>query len=232
MSVLVVQNYQGSGLGQIESVLADAGFSIDLRHPYNGDALPADENGHEALIVLGGEQNALADVQCPYFPHLLNLIRRFGDKDKAVLGICLGSQLIARAYGGENILDRPMEFGWREIRLTEDGKSDPVLSAAGDVFPIFHWHRDTFSLPKNAIHMATSDMTPHQAYRIGRAVYGTQFHFEADTKLVAQWNDELSGLISGFAPEWAVQYPTLAKTFGVDADTAGAVIARAWVNQI
>src|SRR5690606_19625666 len=107
----------------------------------------------------------------------------------------------------ENILDRPMEFGWREVRLTEEGRSDPVLSAAGDTFQIFHWHRDTFSLPKNAIHMATSDMTPHQAYRIGRAVYGTQFHFEADTGLISEWNNQLIEVISDFAPDWPVQYP-------------------------
>ncbi|HHV67565.1 type 1 glutamine amidotransferase [Brucella intermedia] len=232
MGVLVVQNYQGSGLGQIEPILTDAGFSIDLRHPYDGDTLPADDDGYQALIVLGGEQNALADDECPYFPHLLELIRKFGGSDKAVLGICLGSQLIARAYGGENILDRPMEFGWREVQLTEEGKSDPFLSAAGEAFPIFHWHRDTFSLPKNAIHMATSDMTPHQAYRIGRAVYGTQFHFEADTKLVAEWNDQLGGLISGFAPQWTEQYPVLAETLGIKADAAGAVLAKAWVSQI
>ncbi|PJR91793.1 GMP synthase [Ochrobactrum sp. 695/2009] len=232
MGVLVVQNYQGSGLGQIEPILTDAGFSIDLRHPYDGDTLPADDYGYRALIVLGGEQNALADDECPYFPHLLELIRKFGGSDKAVLGICLGSQLIARAYGGENILDRPMEFGWREVQLTEEGKSDPFLSAAGEAFPIFHWHRDTFSLPKNAIHMATSDMTPHQAYRIGRAVYGTQFHFEADTKLVAEWNDQLGGLISGFAPQWTEQYPVLAETLGIKADAAGAVLAKAWVSQI
>ena len=232
MGVLVVQNYQGSGLGQIEPILTYAGFSIDLRHPYDGDTLPADDDGYQALIVLGGEQNALADDECPYFPHLLELIRKFGGSDKAVLGICLGSQLIARAYGGENMLDRPMEFGWREVQLTEEGKSDPVLSAAGEAFPIFHWHRDTFSLPRNAIHMATSDMTPHQAYRIGRAVYGTQFHFEADTKLVAEWNDQLGGLISGFAPQWTEQYPVLAETLGIKADAAGAVLAKAWVSQI
>ncbi len=123
MSVLVIQNYPGSGLGQIEPILIEAGRSIDLFHAYRGDALPQDDSAYQALIVLGGEQNALADAEFPYFPDLLNLIRTFGDKDKAVLGICLGSQLVARAYGAENILDRPMEFGWREVRLTERGKA-------------------------------------------------------------------------------------------------------------
>lgn len=232
MSVLVIQNYPDSGLGQIEPILIEAGRSIDLRHAYRGDALPQDDSDYQALIVLGGEQNALADAQCPYFPDLLNLIRAFGDKDKAVLGICLGSQLVARAYGGENILDRPMEFGWHEVRLTEKGQSDPVLAAAGSAFPIFHWHRDTFSLPEGAIHIAVSDMTAHQAYRIGRAVYGTQFHFEADTKLVVDWNETLSDVIAEFDPEWAAEFPAHLQHSGIAADKAGAALARAWTNLI
>lgn len=232
MRVLVVQNYPDSGLGQIEPILTEAGYAIDIRHAYRGEPLPTDDSDHKALIVLGGEQNALADDECPYFPELLELIRRFGDKDKAVLGICLGSQLVARAYGGENILDRPMEFGWHEVRLTEDGHSDPLLSVAGSAFPIFHWHRDTFSLPEGAIHMAVSDMTTHQAYRIGRAVYGTQFHFEADSKLAVEWSETLSDVIAQFDSEWAQSLPANLNKSGAAADKAGAALARAWVSLI
>lgn len=232
MRVLVVQNYDGAGLGQIEPALKEAGYAIDLRLPYSGDALPADDTDHKALIVLGGEQNALADAEFAYFPHLLDLIRGFGDRDKAVLGICLGSQLVARAYGGDNILDRPMEFGWQEVRLTEEGLNDPVLSTAGRAFPIFHWHRDTFTLPKGAVHMAQSDMTQNQAYRIGRAVYGTQFHFEADTALVKQWNAQLAHEIEDFAPGWDKAFAQLAESVGRTSDRAGAALAKAWLDQI
>ena len=232
MQVLVVQNYSDSGLGQIEPILIEAGYGIDIRHAYNGDTLPADDSQHNALIVLGGEQNALADSDYPYFPDLLNLIRAFGDKDKAVLGICLGSQLIARAYGGENILNRPMEFGWHDVQLTEQGRHDPVLSAAGDTFPIFHWHRDTFSLPQDAVHMATSDRTVNQAYRIGRAVYGTQFHFEADSRLVTEWSTALSEMIADFDSQWAVEFPEKLQRTGPVADKAGAALAQAWVGLI
>ncbi|QWK79340.1 type 1 glutamine amidotransferase [Ochrobactrum sp. BTU1] len=232
MSVLVVQNYPDSGLGQIEPILIEAGHTIDIRHAYNGDLLPQDDNQHEALIVLGGEQNALDDGDYPYFPRLLNLIRAFGKNDKAVLGICLGSQLVARAYGGKNILDRPMEFGWHQVRLTKEGQSDPVLSAAGSTFPIFHWHRDTFTLPEAAIHMATSDMTAHQAYRIGRAVYATQFHFEADTKLVVEWSETLCDTIARFDSDWAAALPDNLLQSGAAADKAGAALARAWVGVI
>ncbi|MCL7999580.1 type 1 glutamine amidotransferase [Brucella sp. 21LCYQ03] len=232
MRVLVIQNYPDSGLGQIEPILIEAGYAIDLIYAYNGQTLPEDDSNHKALIVLGGDQNALADGEFPYFPNLLNLIRAFGDHDKAVLGICLGSQLIARAYGGENILNRPMEFGWHEVRLTEQGAADPVLSAAGAAFPIFHWHRDTFSLPDGAVHMATSDMTVNQAYRIGRATYGTQFHFEADTKLVSEWSGSLSEMIAGFDSQWAAEFPRNLQLSGVAADRAGAALARAWVGLI
>jgi len=232
MRVLVIQNYPDSGLGQIEPILIEAGYAIDLIHAYNGATLPKDDSNHKALIVLGGDQNALADDEFPYFPNLLNLIRVFGDHEKAVLGICLGSQLIARAYGGENILNRPMEFGWHEVRLTEQGAADPVLSAAGVTFPIFHWHRDTFSLPDGAVHMATSDMTVNQAYRIGRATYGTQFHFEADTKLVSEWSASLSEMIAGFDSQWAAELPRNLQLSGVAADRAGAALARAWVGLI
>ncbi|MEJ5082180.1 type 1 glutamine amidotransferase [Ochrobactrum sp. MYb379] len=232
MRVLVIQNYPDSGLGQIEPILIEAGYAIDLIHAYNGETLPEDDSNHKALIVLGGDQNALADDEFPYFPNLLNLIRAFGEHDKAVLGICLGSQLIARAYGGENILNRPMEFGWHEVRLTERGATDPVLSAAGATFPIFHWHRDTFSLPDGAVHMATSDMTVNQAYRIGRATYGTQFHFEADTKLVSEWSESLREIIAGFDSQWAAEFPRNVQLSGVVADRAGAALARAWVSLI
>lgn len=232
MRVLVIQNYPDSGLGQIEPILIEAGYAIDLIHAYNGQTLPEDDSNHKALIVLGGDQNALADDEFPYFPNLLNLIRAFGDHEKAVLGICLGSQLIARAYGGENVLNRPMEFGWHEVRLTEQGAADPVLSAAGAAFPIFHWHRDTFLLPEAAVHMATSDMTVNQAYRIGRATYGTQFHFEADTKLVSEWSASLSEMIAGFDSQWAAEFPRNVQLSGVAADRAGAALARAWVDMI
>ncbi len=80
--------------------------------------------------------------------------------------------------------------------------------------------------------MAASDMTPHQAYRIGRAVYGTQFHFEADRRLVAEWNARFADGIARFAPEWDRDFPALSERFGPAADRAGAALARAWIGRI
>ena len=91
MRVLVVQNFDNEGLGQIGAALVEAGADIDLRRPYKGDTLPQDSGAHDAMVVLGGAQNALDDASCPYFPDLLDLTRDFAGKDRSVLGICLGS---------------------------------------------------------------------------------------------------------------------------------------------
>src|SRR5690606_19384834 len=120
------------------------------------------------------------DAGSPWLPDVVSLIGQFDRADKPVLGICLGAQLVARAAGAENILDCPVEFGWHYVRPTAAGRHDPVLGHLGAGAPLFHWHADTFTLPEHAERLAESDMTDIQAFRIGRATYGIQFHFEAD----------------------------------------------------
>ncbi|RCW87734.1 type 1 glutamine amidotransferase [Phyllobacterium bourgognense] len=232
MRVLVVQNYQNTGLGQVGRALEEAAAEIDLRQPYLDQILPNDDLDHDALVVLGGDQSALDDDTYPYLPALARLIKCFGDAGKAVLGICLGSQLVARGYGGENILGHPAEFGWHEVTGTVEAKSDPVLSAVPQQFPIFHWHSDTFSLPEGAVPLASSHMTRNQAFRIGRAVYGIQFHFEADTKLVDEWRRVFHDQIKNLDPDWLANYGTYLERDGAEADAAGLALARAWVALI
>ncbi len=147
MHILAVENYRGTHLGLVGRALSDVGARIDLRRMWNGDALPADPAGHDGIVVLGGGQNALADAEHPYLPALAALMRAFGDAGKPVLGICLGSQILARGYGGQNILGRPVEIGWLDVTPTEAGAADPVVGRLGAAAPVFHWHSDTFTLP-------------------------------------------------------------------------------------
>ena len=232
MRVLVVQNYQDTGLGQVGRALEEVGATVDLRRAYLGETLPVDAAEHDALVVLGGDQDALADDTHPYLPALAQLTKCFGDADKAVLGICLGSQLVARGYGAENILGRTPEFGWQDVWRTSEAREDPVLSSVAPSFPIFHWHSDTFTLPKDAVHLASSAVTANQAFRIGRAVYGIQFHFEADTDLVEAWRHAFHDQISRNYPEWLRNYRALVERHGAEADSAGLALARAWVALI
>lgn len=232
MRVLVIQNYQNTGLGQVRRALEEAGAEIDTREVFAGDALPQSAEGYDALIALGGAQNALDDEKYPYIPALLDLIREFQERDRSVLGICLGSQLVARAYGGANIIGGAPEFGWRRIALTDDAREDAVLGSLPADFPIFQWHDDTFTLPEGAIRLASSDAAANQAFRIGRATYGMQFHFEADRALVDQWNVVAAETIAARHPDWPERHPKDAATYGPEADATGLAIARAWVATI
>lgn len=228
MRVLVIENYTATPAGAVGRVLGEKGVALDRRQAFAGEPLPEAATGHDGMIVLGGGQNALDDENYPFLPKVVDLIRRFSAADKPVLGICLGAQLVARAHGAENILGRPLEFGWRQVRPTEDGRTDPVLAGLGDGAPLFHWHNDTFTLPPGAAHLAESDMTRNQAFRIGRATYGIQFHFEADRKLVTDWSRELAGLIAADTPDWPKRMPGEMARLGPAADAAGEALAIRW----
>jgi len=232
MLVLVIENFQDTGLGQVGAALAEAGAAIDLRKPYLGDALPPNADGFDALVVLGGGQNARDDEAHPYFPDLLSLMRQFGDGGKAVLGICLGSQLLARAHGAENLIGAAPEFGWMKVELTGQAKDDPVLSKLPASFSTFQWHDDTFTLPEGAVRLAESPTAANQAFRIGRAAYGIQFHFEADRELVRSWNETFAEWLAESQPGWAARMEEEAALHGPQSDETGLALARAWVAAI
>jgi len=232
MRVAIVENTRVTHHGQIGVALHEAGARIDLFKPHLGQPLPQDAADHDALIVFGGEQNALADDTHPYLPKLAKLITRFTAADRATLGICLGSQLTARAFGGTNHIGTAPEFGWTEVQLTAEGQNDPVLGGLPNSFPIFQWHSDTFTLPQGALHLATSSGAANQAFRLGRATYATQFHFEANRNVVADWNREFPDLVEGNEPGWLDAYPARAATTGALADEIGLQIARAFTAQI
>lgn len=232
MRVLVVQNFDGTGLGQIATALDEAGAAVDFVRAHRDEALPSDIDGHDALVVLGGGQNALADEAHPYLPELCRLMRDFGDADRSVLGVCLGSQLLARAYGGENIIGGASEFAWQQVDLNEDGMADPLFSSVPESFPIFQWHDDTFVLPRGATRLAGSLAVHNQVFRIRRAAYAVQFHFEADRQLVETWNREFAGWLADRHPEWSERHPIEAAQHGPRADQVGLAIARNWVSTI
>jgi GMP synthase-like glutamine amidotransferase len=232
MHVLVVENYDNTGLGQMAIALDEAGAKLTILRAHRGDPLPSGPDGHDAIIVLGGGQNALADDDYPYLPNLAALMRAFADSGKSTLGVCLGSQILARAYGADNLIGAAPEFGWQPVGLTPEGQDDPVFAAMPERFPIFQWHDDTFTLPRGGTRLAGNDAAHNQAFRVGRAGYGIQFHFEADRKLVAEWHEAFAETIAAKRPGWLGRYLSEAESHGPAADAAGLAIARAWVKTI
>lgn len=231
MRVAIVENTRVTHHGQVGIALHEAAAVIDLYKPWAGQPLPARADA-DALIVFGGEQAATDDHTHPYLPHLAGLMRAYGAADRPVLGICLGAQLMARAYGADNLLGRTREFGWVDVALTEAGQTDPVLGALPPNFPIFQWHGDTFTLPAGAVHLARNGAAEAQAFRIGRASYATQFHFEASRAVAADWYRRFPDMSESMSPGWGARLPGEAARVGAEADRHGLTIARNWVALI
>ncbi len=232
MRVLAVYNFDGNRLGLVEKALDEAGVEIKVSRPYLGESLPTTPEDYDGLVVLGGIENALADDKCPWLPGVCSLMRAFGDADRSVLGICLGSQLLAREFGGRNIVGGASELGWKQIKLTPEGKSDPIFAGLPATFPVFQWHDDTFTLPPGTRPLASTHEVQNQGFRVGRAVYSLQCHFEADRSVVAQWNTEFADWLSKHRPGWLERSSDEAARLGPKAEAAGLRIARNWVRTL
>jgi GMP synthase-like glutamine amidotransferase len=229
MRVAIVENTAVTHHGQVGVALAEAGVLIDVFRPFADGRLP--EGGHDGIVVFGGEQSALDDALHPYLPALAARLRAADEGGVPVLGICLGAQVLARAWGAENRLGVAPEFGWAEVALTEAGTADPVLGALPRRFRSFQWHGDTFTLPPGAAHLATGAV-PMQAFRAGRSAWGTQFHFEASRAVVADWTRRFADQAEAMAPGWTARHASDAAAHGAAADAAGLALARAWVARL
>lgn len=176
--VLVLQHVECEGLGSIQSALDRAGLSTETVPIFRGAAIPSDLNEHRGLIVMGGPMSVYEQDRYSHIRDELRLIGTAVAANKPVLGVCLGSQLLAAALGGTVTSNRPKEIGWYEVRLTAAAASDALFAGLPQELVPFHWHGDIFSLPPGAVSLAASALTPHQAFRYGRSAYGLLFHME------------------------------------------------------
>jgi len=185
--VLVFQHAAYEPLGSLHPLLKKAGFRIRYANFARDPDQEVSMESYDGLVVLGGHMGV---YESPKYPHLLRemeCIRQAVATEKPVLGICLGAQLIAAALGAPVQIGERPEIGWCEVELTDDGKNDPVLSQMHAREKIFQWHGDYFQVPQGATWLAKSDSCPFQAFRLGKSVYGFQFHLEVDKKMILRW---------------------------------------------
>jgi GMP synthase (glutamine-hydrolysing) len=176
--LLVLQHTARAVPGLLEEVAAARERSVHVVRAFAGDPVPQDADDSWALVVMGGPMAAWEDEKYPWLKDEANLIQACIKAGTPVLGICLGSQLVARAGGGRNYRGGMPEMGWYPIDLEDAGKADPLFAGIPPQFKIWEWHYDTYDLPEGAVKLASSRLYPNQAFRLGKNVYGVQFHPE------------------------------------------------------
>jgi GMP synthase-like glutamine amidotransferase len=156
---------------------------VDYLYHDLGEPLPPAR--HSGLIIMGGPMSANDNL--PGLKEELELIEQALKEGLPLLGVCLGSQLIAKALGARVYRNAQLEIGWQPVSLTGSGKEDALFEGIRSPEIFFHWHGETFDLPPGAEWLAYSEKCRHQAYRYGRRVYGIQFHPEITPEMIADW---------------------------------------------
>lgn len=183
--ILVLQHVHCETLGTIAEALEASGLTARYVRPFAGQPVPRDMDEAAGLIVLGGPMGVHEQGRYPFLRDELRLIEAALRAEKAVLGVCLGSQLLAAALGAQVRRGKQKEIGWYPIRPAPAALADPLWTGLEPSLVAYHWHGDVFDLPAGATLLASSDRTAHQALRYGRAAYGLLCHLEVTHEIIA-----------------------------------------------
>ena len=205
-SVLFIQHGDVDKPGLLAEVLGELGIVLRIVHPYAGEVLPLDASDFDGLVLGGGGQSAYEADLHPYLDWECSLVRSALASQKPVLGLCLGGQLIARALGAEVRRADCKEIGFFPVTRSAEAGKDLLACELPEIFGAAHWHGDVFEIPIGGVLLASSKLTPHQAFRYGRSCYGFQFHLEMTPSLFEElvWDSQDYLVDSGVEPEMLI----------------------------
>jgi GMP synthase (glutamine-hydrolysing) len=186
MNVLSVVHGEDARTELFGPVAAESGHRLEEWSFGWGTPPPRPPDGYDAVLVFGGAMHADQEGLHPWLRDELDWLHGLLDRRVPTLGICLGSQLLARAAGGWiGPLAEP-EIGWHEVELTEEGSTDPILSALPPRFTALEWHHYGHGLPEGAAALARN-AAALQAFRLGETCWGVQFHPEVTEPQLERW---------------------------------------------
>jgi GMP synthase-like glutamine amidotransferase len=177
------QHVDYEDLGCIKEWCNANGHHLTYTKFYTGELLPKTED-FDWLIVMGGPMGVYENEKYRWLSDEKEAIKKAIECNKTVIGICLGSQLIAEVLGAKVYKNPEKEIGWFDVLLTDQGEREPLISGMKAISKVFHWHGDTFDLPHHAQHLFYSEACKNQAFLYKDNVLGLQFHVEVTEKSI------------------------------------------------
>ena len=180
-----LQHVPFEGPGSIESWALVRGYGLTATRLYAGQLLPPIEQ-LDWLVILGGPMNVYEENRYPWLVREKRFIGEALHEGKVVIGICLGAQLLACVLGAKVMPNRSLEIGWHPVEKAPQAMQSNLSGFLPDRFSAFHWHGDTFEIPRGAVHLARSQACENQAFAFGDRVAAFQFHLESTRESVEQ----------------------------------------------
>jgi GMP synthase-like glutamine amidotransferase len=221
--VLAIQHEEDTGPGYIGERICALGAVLDVVHAYDGDPVPETTDGYAGLVVLGGTPGPYDDTVARWLPDVRRLIAVALAEELPLLGICLGGELLAAVAGGKvDRIDGPPEIGLYRLQPTDAARTDPLFSGLPHGAPAVEWHwEEIVELPPGSVALCGSERFPNQAFRVGKAAWGTQFHPEVLTDMAAAWArhsvadlDAIGLTVTGISAEIEAGEPELRRVWG------------------
>ena len=186
MDVLSIVHGADAGTELFAPLVAEAGHRLEEWSFDRGTALQRPLGEYGAVFVFGGGMHIDQEDRHPWLRDEARWLGELLESRVPTLGVCLGSQLLARAAGARVGRLAEPEIGWSEVELTEAGKADPVLSVLPARFEAFQWHHYGHELPQGAVELARN-ATSLQGFRLGEKLWGVQFHPEVTEPQIELW---------------------------------------------
>jgi GMP synthase-like glutamine amidotransferase len=203
--VLVFQHIGCETPGIFLDLLREQKRPVETVKLYEGEQPPDDLSRFSGLLVMGGPMSVNDEADYPWLKAEDRILKEALALDVPTLGICLGSQLIAKAAGGAVRRGPLKEIGWYPVRLTAAARHDRLFRESPETIEVFQWHGEYFDTPPGAVNLASSDLYSCQAFSVGQNVYGLLFHLEVTGQMVKEWmgtfKEELDGVKRYIRPE-------------------------------
>lgn len=203
--VLALQHADPEHPGLIADAVHGIGGTLETVRGDLGQTAPSSLEGYSGLIIMGGPQSVYEEDTFPYLRDEKRLVRQAIDNNIPLIGVCLGSQIIADVFGAEVHPSGGVEIGWKDVTRSAEITDDPVLSPLPQTFTPLHWHGDVYDLPDGATSIGSSEMTPVQGFTYGETTYALLFHLE----MTGQQITEMATLFPDDVRRGALQPETL-----------------------